>query len=89
MVVDLDLGTRGLPRLGGIRRAFARQSLLTGCARRYGSLLLQGEEIHVQMYFLYYVFVQLYKCMVELTEYTIQVYNNYAHHARMKRTIQC
>jgi hypothetical protein len=48
----------------------------------------QGCIIHIQMYFLYNVFVQLYTCMVELTVYTLQVYNNYAHHARMKRTIQ-
>ena len=49
----------------------------------------QSCKIHIQMYFLYYVFVQLYTGMVELTEYTIQVYNNCAHHARMKCTIQC
>ena len=36
-----------------------------------------------------FVFVQLYTGMAELTEYTIQVYNNCAHHARMKCTIQC
>ena len=40
-----------------------------------------------------YVFVQLYStgttCMVEFTGYTLQVYNNCAHHARMKRTVQC
>ena len=36
-----------------------------------------------------FVFVQLYTGMAELTEYTIQVYNNGAHHARMKCTIQC
>ena len=31
----------------------------------------------------------IYTGMVELTKYTIQVYNNCAHHARMKCTIQC
>ena len=36
-----------------------------------------------------FVFVQLYTGMAELTEYTMQVYNNCAHHARMKCTIQC
>ena len=35
-----------------------------------------------------YVFVQLYTCMVELTEYTIQVYNNCAHQHCMVRFIR-
>ena len=61
----------------------------TGAQVQYEHCLGTLCEIHIQMYFLYYVFVQLYTGMVELTEYTIQVYNNCAHHARMKRTIQC
>ena len=46
------------------------------------------ENTHTNV-FSVFVFVQLYTGMAELTEYTIQVYNNCAHHARMKCTIQC
>ena len=65
----------------------------SACSGRFngGVQVTTGAELentHTNV-FSVFVFVQLYTGMAELTEYTIQVYNNCAHHACMKCTIQC
>ena len=83
------------PRSGLIDRMLEWAAWLRGaaaalaCSERGASLPRTGlHNTHTNV-FSVFVFVQLYTGMAELTEYTIQVYNNCAHHARMKCTIQC
>ena len=92
---SLILGTSGLidppgprlrpPDLYIIRKLSERRSKLSNNTN-FDNVALNAKFItHAHDMYKYIV----YTCTSELTGYTVQVYDNCAHHARMKRTIPC